>query len=103
MKKNILQRIKWRNVIFSLLLTAGTGAAVVNAYDYITTPPELIEYRKVIGWGDTVWSVCEEIATDQDDLRRLVWQTCKDNHITDPRHVDPGTVLIVRVREARKQ
>lgn len=100
MKRNIWQRIRWGSIARISLLSS---ALLYGAYALATdNPGELIEYRKEVEWGETVWSICESVATDEDDLRKLVWQTCKDNNITDARHVDPGTLLIIRVKEARK-
>lgn len=64
---------------------------------------ELIEYRKEIKSGDTLWDICREIATDKEDLRKLVWQAMQDNCIEDPAELQPGRIVIVRVKEARKQ
>lgn len=86
-------------------ITLAAGLAVNGSLvkDYLTAGPnELIEYRKEVAEGDTLWGICSEIATDKDDLRKLVWQSMRDNHITDPGQLQPGRVVIVRVREARK-
>lgn len=87
-------------------VTIGAGAAVNAdlARDYLFAGKnELIEYRKEIKSGDTLWDICREIATDREDLRKLVWQAMQDNHIKDPAELQPGRVVIVRVKEARKQ
>lgn len=100
MKRSLLKRIKWHNIAKVAFLS---GALFYGAYAMASeSNTELVEYRKEVEWGESVWSICESIATDKDDLRKLVWQTCKDNNITDARHVDPGTLLIIRVKEARK-
>lgn len=86
-------------------ITLSAGLAVNGSLvkDYLTAGPnELIEYRKEVAEGDTLWNICSEIATDKEDLNRLVWQSMRDNHITDPGQLQPGRVVIVRVREARK-
>ena len=59
--------------------------------------------RKEIKSGDTLWNICSEIATDREDLRKLVWQAMQDNHIEDPAELQPGRVVIVRVKAAREQ
>lgn len=85
--------------------TIGAGAAVNGSLvkDYLTAGPnELIEYRKEVTEGDTLWNICSEIATDKEDLRRLVWQAQKDNHIQDPGNLQPGRIVIVRVKAARQ-
>ena len=44
-----------------------------------------------------------EIATDKEDLRKLVYQAKKDNRIMDVGNLQPGTLVIVKVEEARNQ
>lgn len=86
-------------------ITFAAGAAVNGSLvkDYLTAGPnELIEYRKEVTEGDTLWNICSEIATDKEDLRRLVWQAQKDNHIQDPGNLQPGRIVIVRVKAARQ-
>jgi hypothetical protein len=84
-------------------LCAGVAVNADLAKDYLFAGKnELIEYRKEVREGETLWGICSEIATDKEDLRKLVWQSMRDNHITDPAELQPGRVVIVRVREARK-
>lgn len=84
-------------------LCAGVAVNGSLVKDYLTAGPNEIEYRKEIKSGDTLWDICREIATDKEDLRKLVWQAMQDNHIKDPAELQPGRVVIVRVKEARKQ
>lgn len=63
---------------------------------------ELIEYHKTIEQGDTLWGVVGKVATDKEDMAKLVWQVTKDNHIEDPRNLQPGTELVIRVKAARE-
>ena len=86
--------------------TIGAGAAVNGSlvHDYLFAGEnQLIEYRKEVAEGETLWGICSEIATDKEDLRKLVWQSMRDNNIQDPAELQPGRVVVVRVREARKQ
>lgn len=85
-------------------LCAGVAVNADLARDYLFAGKnELIEYRKEVREGETLWGICSEIATDKEDLRKLVWQSMRDNHITDPGDLQPGRVVIVRVKAARKQ
>ena len=85
-------------------LSAGVAVNADLARDYLFAGKnELIEYRKEIKSGDTLWNICSEIATDREDLRKLVWQSMRDNHISDPAELQPGRVVIVRVKAARQQ
>ncbi|MDU2621233.1 MAG: LysM domain-containing protein [Dialister sp.] len=84
--------------------TIGAGAAVNGSlvHDYFFAGRnELIEYRKEIKSGDTLWDICREIATDREDLRKLVWQAKKDNRIKDVGNLQPGMLIVVKVKEAR--
>ena len=91
-------------LFMGITLSAGLAVNASLVKDYLTAGPnELIEYRKEVAEGDTLWNICSEIATDREDLRKLVWQAMRDNHISDPAELQPGRVIIVRVREARKQ
>lgn len=70
--------------------------AAVHAY---MPKGQVIEYRKEIVPGDTVWSVCAEIATDDENLQYLVWKTMKENGIEKADQLQPGRLLVVRVPE----
>ena len=84
-------------------LAAGVAVNADLAKDYLFAGKnELIEYRKEVREGETLWGICSEIATDKEDLRKLVWQSMRDNNITDPAELRPGRIVVVRVREARK-
>lgn len=84
-------------------LCAGVAVNADLARDYLFAGKnELIEYRKEVREGETLWGICSEIATDKEDLRKLVWQSMRDNHISDPAELQPGRVVVVRVREARR-
>lgn len=90
-------------LFMGITLSAGLAVNGSLVKDYLTAGPnELIEYRKEVAEGDTLWNICSEIATDREDLRKLVWQAMRDNHISDPAELQPGRVVVVRVREARK-
>lgn len=96
------RRVRWGRVATAVavpLLIIG-GIATADVFDNETT---IIEYHKEVTAGETLWDICSEIATDKEDLNRLVWQAQKDNHITDPTELQPGRVVIVRVKEAREQ
>ena len=90
-------------LFMGITLSAGLAVNGGLVKDYLTAGPnELIEYRKEIVEGDTLWNICSEIATDKEDLRKLVWQAMRENRIEDPGQLQPGRIVIVRVREARK-
>lgn len=101
MRKSLLARIKWTRiaVLLSAVLAAG---AVGYGYYRDTTMTSLVEYHRTIEAGDTLWGVVGQVATDKVDMCKLTWQVMKDNRIEDPGNLQPGTVIVIRVKEARK-
>lgn len=87
--------------IVSVLAVAAILSAGACAYFRPGHHTYMVQYRKEVQQGETVWDICSEIATDKEDLNRLVWQTMKDNRIKDPNDVQPGMLLVVNVEEAR--
>lgn len=87
--------------IVSVLAVAVILTAGACAYFRPGRHTYMVQYRKEVQQGETVWDICSEIATDKEDLRKLVWQTMKDNHIKNPNNIQPGMLLVVNVEKAR--
>ena len=88
--------------LMSAALVAGAAVDAGNLYHRFFPETKIVEYRREVKPGDTLWTICGEIATDKEDLRKLVWQAKKDNRIQDVGNLQRGTLVIVRVKEARK-
>ena len=88
--------------LMSAALVAGAAVDADNICNRLFPETRIVEYRREARPGDTLWTICGEIATDKEDLRKLVWQAKKDNRIRDVGNLQPGTLVIVRVEEARK-
>ena len=90
-------RLKWKKIMSTLAIPAAIAA---GAWAY-EPPAELIEYRTEAEAGDTIWSICAKVASDEDEMEELVYRTMKENRISDPGALQPGTVIVIRVKEAR--
>lgn len=88
--------------LMSAALIAGAAVNADNICNSLFPETRIVEYCRAVRAGDTLWDICGEIATDKEDLRKLVWQAKKDNRIKDVGNLQPGTLVIVRVEEARK-
>ena len=88
--------------LMSAALVAGAAVDADNIYHRLFPETKIVEYRREVKPGDTLWDICGDIATDKEDLRKLVWQAKKDNRIMDVGNLQPGTLVIVRVEEAGK-
>lgn len=95
------RRIRWRRVASVVAVPLLIIGGIVTA-DVFDDETEIIEYHKEVVAGETLWDICREIATDREDLQKLVYQAMQDNHISDPTVLQPGQLVIVRVREARQ-
>lgn len=91
-------RVKRIASVFAVAAILSAGAC---AYFRPGRHTYMVQYRKEVQQGETVWDICSEIATDKEDLNKLVWQTMKDNRIKDPNDVQPGMLLVVNVEKAR--
>ena len=88
--------------LMSAALVAGVAVDADNICARLFPEVKIVEYRREGKPGDTLWDICGNLATDKEDLRKLVWQAKKDNRIKDVGNLQPGTLVIVRVEEARK-
>lgn len=91
--------------LIAFVATVLVAGAVVDAdsiCNRLFPEVKIVEYRREVRAGDTLWDICGEIATDKEDLRRLVYQAKKDNGIRDVGNLQPGMLIVVRVEEARK-
>lgn len=88
-------------ILMSAALVAGAAVDAGKIYHRLFPETKIVEYRREVKPGDTLWTICEGIATDKEDLRELVYQAKKDNRIQDVGNLQPGTLVIVRVEEAR--
>lgn len=86
----------------AIVLLAGAAVDADNICNRLFPETKIVEYRREVRPGDTLWTICREIATDKEDLRKLVYQAKKDNRIMDVGNLQPGRLIVVRVEEARK-
>lgn len=87
--------------LMSAVLVAGAAVDADNIYNRLFPEVKIVEYRREVKQGDTLWDICREIATDKEDLRKLVYQAKKDNRIKDVGNLQPGMLIVVKVEEAR--
>lgn len=93
--------LKFLTAFITIVCLAGAAVDADNIYHRIFPEVKTVEYRWEVKPGDTLWDICSEIATDKEDLRRLVWQAKKDNRIRDVGNLQPGMLIVVKVKEAR--
>lgn len=76
--------------------------AVVFLAGYAVQPPEkTVPYKVTLRNGESVWDACAKIASSKDDVREVVYNALKENHISNPDNVQPGTEIVIRVKEMK--
>lgn len=75
---------------------------IVLLAGYAVQPPEkTVPYKVTIRTGESVWDACAKVASSKDDVREVVYNTMKENHIKSPGSVQPGTEIVIRVKEMK--
>lgn len=87
-------RMKQKKILAVIAIPVAIAAGTY-AYE---PPAELIEYHVEADRGDTIWSLCAKVASDEDCMEELVYRTMKENHITDPRELQPGQMIVIHVK-----
>ncbi len=90
-------RMKWKKILAAIAIPVAIAAGTY-AYE---PPAELIEYHVEADRGDTIWSLCARVASDRDDLSELVFETMRENNISQPGDLQPGQLIIIHVKEVK--
>lgn len=90
-------RMKWKKILAVIAIPVAIAAGTY-AYE---PPTELIEYRTEADEGDTIWSLCAKVASDEDCMEELVFRTMQENHIKDPAHLQPGQLIVIHVKPVK--
>ena len=85
-----------------LLIAEFLAAACVPVSAYLFQPAPLVTYHAEVDQGDTMWTLCAKIASNEDNLQEVVDRAMRENHITDAAALQPGQELVIRVKEIRK-
>lgn len=76
--------------------------AVVLLAGYAVQPPEkTVPYKVTLRSGESVWDACAKVASSKDDVREVVYDALKENHISNPGRVQTGTELVIRVKAVK--
>lgn len=87
-----------KSLAVTIMIAISTLAAGVVAS---STDDKLVEYRKEIAAEDTLWDVCAKVASNKDNLQELVYNTMRENNISDPGSLQPGEEIIIRVKAVK--
>lgn len=76
--------------------------AIVLLSGYSVQPPEkTVPYKVTLRNDESVWDACAKVASSKDDVCEVVYNALKENRINDPGNVQPGTEIVIRVKEMK--
>lgn len=84
-----------------MLVPLALATTILASGWYVTHPPkqmQTVTYQLEADYGDTVWSLCGKVATDEDNLMELIHETVELNNITDVGAIQPGKVITIQVK-----
>lgn len=84
----------------SKVLTAFIAAVFLAGYA-VQPPEKMVPYKVTLRNGENVWDACAKVASSSDDVREVVYNALKENHIKNPGNVQPGTEIVIRVKEMK--
>lgn len=84
----------------SKVLTAFIAAVFLAGYA-VQPPEKTVPYKVTLRNGENVWDACAKVASSSDDVREVVYNALKENHIKNPGNVPPGTEIVIRVKEMK--
>lgn len=84
----------------SKVLTAFIAAVFLAGYA-VQPPEKTVPYKVTLRNGENVWDACAKVASSSDDVREVVYNALKENHIKNPGNVQPGTELVIRVKAVK--
>lgn len=84
----------------SKLLTAFIAAVFLAGYA-VQPSEKTVPYKVILQDGESVWDACAKVAGRRDDVREMVYNALKENRISNPGSVQPGTELVIRVKEMK--
>ena len=77
------------------------GCLVYGGYRFSRPAKVVKSYGYTVQAGDTLWRVCSEAKLPEQDVRELVYRTMQENQISDPGALQPGTLVIIRVKPVK--
>ena len=86
--------------VMRTFLIAFTAIVLLSGYS-VQPPEKTVLYKVTLRNGESVWDACAKVASSKDDVREVGYNALKENRINDPGNVQPGTEIVIRVKEMK--
>ena len=81
------------------LSALAVASHAVQAVAEINRPASYTSYARRVLPGQTLWDICGSLPYGREDLQDVIERCRVDNNITDPGALQPGKVLMIRVKK----
>lgn len=95
-------RTEWKlraAVIVIALGALAVASHAVQAVGEIREPGSYTSYSRRVLPGQTLWDICGKLPYGREDLQDVIDRCRRDNDIPDPGTLQPGQVLLIRVKK----
>lgn len=92
---------EWQMKAAAIVLALGALAVAshaVQAVAEIRQPASYTSYSRRVLPGQTLWDICGKLPYGREDLQDVIDRCRRDNDIPDPGTLQPGQVLLIRVK-----
>lgn len=88
--------MKGINVVGCVVAAVFSAGAFALAAE--NKPRQVWTYEYEMGKGDTIYNVCAKLARPTENINQIVYDTLKENGITDSGTVQPGQKVVIVVK-----
>lgn len=92
-KKSKARRIITVGLGLALLFCIGAYIGHMASQEVKTVERQQIHY---VQEGETLWDIAGGVASNHDDIRRIIWKIQRDNDIGGNEDIQPGQRLIIK-------
>lgn len=92
-KKSKAHRIITVGLGLALLFCIGAYIGHMASQEVKTVERQQIHY---VQEGETLWDIADGVASNHDDIRRIIWKIQRDNDIGGNEDIQPGQRLIIK-------
>ncbi|WP_298676456.1 LysM peptidoglycan-binding domain-containing protein [uncultured Megasphaera sp.] len=86
-----VKQISWKKRMIATL----AATLVVGVLAGYAATSQVNHTVYTVGTGDTLWSIAEQFAYNDDDLREAYWRIVEDNNLSKDGIIQPGQQLVI--------
>ncbi|NTW71304.1 MAG: LysM peptidoglycan-binding domain-containing protein [Eubacteriaceae bacterium] len=90
--------VKIERLILAVLIATLVTFLLSTVFIQVVQGTEPVEYRQyIVKSGDTLWNIAEANSSEKEDVRSVVYEISRINHIGGSDHIYPNQALKIPV------